>query len=183
MPAGQQHKADNQNDNRFAVHAELQALLKAPFPQRSRHRIFAAAAPGMTAADTFYCEPGPPQCPVQGDRFQRVIRAAWLKPAMGEWPENEGLGGRDHPTVKLQAENNGVLRRVHVPLRHFNNPAFRRLVKKSHSTSVNPLPAIEGRATRIRSSGCTSSCWCCRKLSRNNLRARLRSTAPPTLEE
>jgi len=38
---------------------------------------------------------------------------------------------------------------------------------------------MEFRATKTSSTGWVSSCWCCRKLSRNSRRARLRCTAPP----
>jgi len=38
---------------------------------------------------------------------------------------------------------------------------------------------MELRATKTSSMGCVNSCWCSRKLSRSNRRARLRSTAPP----
>ena len=62
---------------------------------------------------------------------------------------------------------------------HFNRPARRSVVRKSFSTSAKFFPAIELRATSTSSTGCASSFWCCRKLSRNNRRARLRTTAPP----
>ena len=62
---------------------------------------------------------------------------------------------------------------------HFNRPARRSVVRKSFSTSANFFPAIEFRATRTSSTGCANSFWCCRKLSRNKRRARLRTTAPP----
>ena len=58
-------------------------------------------------------------------------------------------------------------------------PARFNAARKSFSTSANCLPAMELRATKTISTGCTKSCWCSRKLSRSSRRARLRATALP----
>ena len=57
--------------------------------------------------------------------------------------------------------------------------ARRSVVRKSFSTSAKFFPTMELRATSTSSTGWAKSCWCCRKLSRSNRRARLRTTAPP----
>lgn len=62
---------------------------------------------------------------------------------------------------------------------YFNRFARCNAVRKSFSTSAKFFPAMELRATSTSSTGRAKSCWCCRKLSRSNRRARLRTTAPP----
>jgi hypothetical protein len=52
---------------------------------------------------------------------------------------------------------------------------------KSFSTSANFFPTMDWRATSTRSTGLCKSYWWRRNASRNRRRARLRSTAPPSL--
>jgi hypothetical protein len=62
----------------------------------------------------------------------------------------------------------------------FNSRPRRNAVRKSRSTSAKFFPAIDGRATSTRSTGCARSNWCKRNASRNSLRARERCTDSPT---
>jgi len=52
---------------------------------------------------------------------------------------------------------------------------------KSRSTDAKSFPTIDGRATKMRSTGPIKSNWWSRKDSRRSRRARLRITALPTL--
>jgi hypothetical protein len=146
-----------------------------------RDRILTASAPGMAAAYPTHRQPAPVRRPVHAQGVQRVFGAARREAAAPQRPEKECLGRRQHPTIEAHAGHQNMLNRIHSGLlaAHFNNLALRRVVKKSRSTWAKPLPTIDGRATRTKSTGTAKSCWCRRKLSRSSRRARLRTTAPP----
>ena len=120
----------------------------------------AAAAPRMAAANALHRQPASGQRAVAAQGFQRVFRAARREPAAPQRPEQERLGRGNHPAIKAHAENQDMLGRIHSirALAGFNNLAFRSVVRKSRSTSANPLPAIDGRATSTRSTGPARSC-------------------------
>jgi hypothetical protein len=115
-----------------------------------RYQIATAAAPGMAPANSFHAEPRSFNRAVTRQGFERVLRATWRKPALPGVSEEERFCRRKDELIKPYGKHQNVLGRVH-PLRHFNNPAFRNVVKKSRSTSANCLPAIDGRATKTRS--------------------------------
>lgn len=115
------------------------------------------------------------------DGLEGILGARWVKAAMPGWADQKNLGGREHALIHAHSKNYRMLDGIH--LGPFNNPALRNVVKKSRSTSANRFPAIEGRATRTKSTGEPSSDRCNRKLSRNSRRARLRATAAPTFLE
>src|SRR5438309_6107838 len=108
------------------------------------HGIRAEAAPRVAATKAFRGEPGAAGRAVRLQCFQRVRRAAWLKPAARHGPQNERLGWRQDTAIKTDHSDEHVLDYFH-PL-SLNNPAFRRLVKKSFSTSAKALPTMEARA-------------------------------------
>jgi hypothetical protein len=135
-----------------------------------------AIAPGMTAANPLDGQPAAGQRTLRTDGVHRVLRATRRETAATSGPEEENQHGRNRPAVGANAKNQCVLGRFHAD---FSKPARRSVVRKSFSTSAKFFPAMEFRATSTSSTGCASSSWCCRKLSRNNRRARLRTTAPP----
>jgi len=141
-----------------------------------RRRIMSAIAPGMTAADPFDGQPAAPQRTPRSDGVHRILRATRRETAAAPGSEQKDQHRRNRPAVGANGKNQCVLGRIHAG---FSRPARRRVVRKSFSTSAKFFPAIEWRATSTSSTGCASSFWCCRKLSRNNRRARLRTTAPP----
>jgi len=91
-----------------------------------------------------------------GDGFQSIRGATRRKTALAERPEQKCFRRRNHPTIYPKPEYQDVLSHIHVAPILLNNPAFLRLVKKSLSTSPKSFPAIEGRATSTRSTGCRS---------------------------
>ena len=111
------------------------------------------------------------------NRLERVGRATGFKSAPPELAKQKQFSRRDHQPIKPDTQDQSMLGCVHIPC--FNNPALRRVVKKSLSTAASGLPMIDGRAMRTRSTGAIISCWCKRKVSRSSRRARLRSTAFP----
>jgi hypothetical protein len=128
-----------------------------------RDGIFTAAAPGMAAAEAFEGEPASGQRAVSGDSLDGVFRAGRGEAAAARGAEQEQFRRGNSPAIKAHSKNQDVLDRIHAcypyhPFDPFNNPAFRKVVKKSSSTRANPLPPIEGRATNTRSSGWASSC-------------------------
>jgi hypothetical protein len=133
----------------------------------------------MASGDSLQRQPTPAQRSVAGNSFQRVGGTTWGKTALAGRANKESLRWRKRPAIQPNAEQQNVLRRVHNGVGPFNKPAFCSVDKKSCSTSANPLPTMEGRATKTNSTVCSKSCWCNRKVSRNNRRARFRETAPP----
>src|SRR5262245_37175065 len=124
----------------------LRGLLGSP----GWHGIGATTAPGMTATDAFDRQPAAARHAVNSDRFERILRAARLETAPATWAKQRALHRRKHPTIKPNPEHQNVLTCVH-PDPYLKSLAFRRVVKKSFSTSANIFPAMEGRATRTRS--------------------------------
>ena len=110
------------------------------------------------------------------DGFDGILRAGGIKPAPGRGSEEQPLGRRKGPAVKLNRKDDQ-------PLDHglaFNKPCWRSALRKSRSTSEYDLRAMEFLATRTRSTGRSISCWCRRKTSRRSLLARFRTVAGPT---
>src|SRR5579862_7053750 len=101
----------------------------------------------MATADAFEAQPGATQRSVPLDGFQSVGGATRRKAALTHRAEQKSFRWRNNQTIQPHSKNQDVLCHIHVPLSPFNNPAFRRLVKKSFSTSLKHLPAIEGLAT------------------------------------
>jgi len=132
----------------------------------------------MAAANPFGRQPGAGQRAPRTNGVQRVLRTAWCETAAASRPEQENERRRNRPAINADRQNQNVLGRIHAGL---NKPARRNVARKSISTSAKFFPAMELRATSTSSTGCANSFWCCRKLSRNNRRARLRTTAPPIL--
>ena len=92
-------------------------------------------------------------------RLERVLRTTWGEPAVRVRAKQKNFRRGNHAAVKLEAKDKNVLGGIHGlrTLSYFINRAFRKVVKKSFSTSANPLPAIEGRATSTSSSGWVSA--------------------------
>jgi hypothetical protein len=130
----------------------------------------------MATANPFHGQPAASHRTLRTDGIRRVLRATRCETAATAGSEQESQDGRNRPAVGVNSENQSVLGRIHAG---FSKPARRSVVRKSFSTSAKFFPAIEFRATTTSSIGCANSCWCCRKLSRNSRRARLRTTAPP----
>jgi hypothetical protein len=135
-----------------------------------------ATAPRMAAANPFGRLPAARQRAPRTNGIHRVLRTGRRKPAAAGRPEQKNERGRKRPAINADGKNQCALGQIHVG---FNKPARRSVVRKSFSTSAKLFPAIEFRATSTSSTGCANSFWCCRKLSRSNRRARLRTTAPP----
>jgi hypothetical protein len=144
-----------------------------------RHRVVPAPSPGMASPNPFQRQPTPTQRAVTPNGLQRVGRTTRRKPAVTGRANQKDFRGRKHTAIQPDAERQYILSRIHDLLSFLSKPALRNVVKKSRSTSVNVLPAIDGRATSTSSTACSKSCWCSRKLSRINRRARFRTTAPP----
>ena len=113
--------------------------------------------------------------PCAGHRVHRVLRTTRREPAATGRAKEENLRRRNQQAIHPHGQDQDMLEQIH---QFFNRPARFKAAKKSFSTSANLLPAIELRATNTSSTG-ANSCWCSRKLSRSNRRARLRSIAPP----
>ncbi len=103
-----------------------------------RHGILAAAAPRMTAPDPLERQPGPGQRPVAGDGLERIRGATRRKPALAQGPKNKRLRRRYAPAIYPHTQSQNELSSIQASndLAHFNNPAFRIVVKKSFSTSA-----------------------------------------------
>ena len=125
-----------------------------------------ALVPWMATANAFHGQPAPREGAVRSDGFQGVSRAARRVAAPRQRAEQKSLGRRNRPAIDAHRKNQNVLGQIHsvlysalaVPRSVLNNPARRNVVKKSFSTSVKLRPAIEGRATRTRSTDCANSC-------------------------
>jgi hypothetical protein len=123
-------------------------------------RIVATAAPGMAAAYPAGCQPASTQCAVRPDGIQRVFGATRREPTAPQRPEQQRFRWGNHPAIQAHAKSQNMLDRIHsaCSVAYLNNLAFRTAVKKSRSTSANPLPAMDGRATSTRSTGAASLC-------------------------
>jgi hypothetical protein len=141
----------------------------------------AAIAPRMTAADAPGRQRASHHGPVRVDGLDRVLRTGRCETAAAGRAEKKRQQRGNHPAINVDDKDENVLDGVQISFvpQFFNRPARRSVVRKSFSTAANPRPAMDGRATSTSSTGCVSSFWCCRKLSRNNRRARLRAIAPP----
>jgi len=124
-----------------------------PFGGNWRDRVMTTSAPGMATADPLQGQPTTFPGAMSPHTFQRVSGATWRKTALAHWAEDERLGRRNQPPINPDAQNQDVLCHVHFPVSSLNNPALRRLVKKSLSTSSNPFRAIDGLAISTRSIG------------------------------
>ncbi len=135
-----------------------------------------AIAPRLAAANPSGRQPAAGQRAPRTDGLHCILRTTRRKPAAAGRPEQKSERGRNRPAINADRKNQTVLGQVHAG---FNKPARCSIVRKSFSTPANFFPAMEFRATSTSSTGCANSFWCCRKLSRSNRRARLRTTAPP----
>ena len=114
---------------------------------------------------------------VKLDGFEGVLRAGGIEPAPSRGSEEQPLGRRKGPAVKLNRKDDQ-------PLDHglaFNKPCWRSALRKSRSTSEYDFLAMDFLATRTRSTGLSISCWCRRNTSLRSLRALFRTVAGPTL--
>ena len=68
------------------------------------HRIMAAAAPRMTAANAPHRQPASRQCTVLPKGTERIFGAAWRKTTAPQRPKQECLGRGKHPTIQAHAE-------------------------------------------------------------------------------
>lgn len=123
------------------------------FARNWRDRVMTTSTPRMATADPLQSQPTTFRGAMTAHTFQSVSGATWRKTALAHRAEDEGLGRRNQRPIDPDAQNQDVLCHVHFPVSSLNNPALRRLVKKSLSTSRNPFRAIEGLATRTRSIG------------------------------
>ena len=144
-----------------------------------RHRVVSATTPWMTAANALQREPAAGNGAVKLNRLQPVLGATRRIAASRGRSEQSGLDRRQRAAIHLHREHQDVLRRVHSDT--FSNLARRMAARKSRSTSGSFIPTIDDRATRTTRTGSRKSCWCSRKVSRNKRRARLRTTAGPSL--
>jgi hypothetical protein len=165
----------------------------------------AAFAPRMTTANPFCRESAAGDCAMAANCFNCVLRTSRRETATAGRTKEKNLRGRNRPAIRADGENQHDFWNIQQPTAnsqhrtmagahhhgmfdvrcsmfdvfHFSSFARFSAARKSFSTSAKVSPAIEFRATKINSTGWASSCWCCRKLSRNKRRARLRCTAPP----
>jgi hypothetical protein len=123
------------------------------FGGNRRHGVVTTSPPRMATADPLQSQPTTFPGAMLPHTFQNVSGATWGKTALAHRAEDEGLGRRNQRPIDPDAQNQDVLCYVHFPVSSLNNPALRRLVKKSLSTSRNPFRAIEGLAIRTRSIG------------------------------
>jgi hypothetical protein len=137
----------------------------------------AATTPRMATANAPGRQGRTGQRPMFPHRFQRILRTRRRKPAAAGRTKQKSLGRRQDQAIGANRKNQNVLERIHDS--SFSKLARRRAARKSFSTEENGFPAIEFRATKTNSTGWARSCWCNRKLSRNNRRARLRTVAAP----
>lgn len=107
------------------------------------------------------------------------MRTSGAETAPAQRPVHKSQHGRNQTLVNANESNQNVAAQGHFIF--FKSPARRNAVKKSCSTVRNCFPAMEGLATKTKSTGTVNSCWCKRKFSRSNRRTRVRSTALPTL--
>src|SRR5581483_7636294 len=147
------------------------------FKLPGRHRVIAATAPRVAAADTPDREQAAFHGSVLADGLGRVLRTTGRETTLSQRTKQSGLGGRYHPLIQSHGKNQNVLRPIHLVL---NNPAFRSIAKNASSTAARPLPTIIRWATKTSSTGCARSCWCNRNTSRSRRRARARTTALPS---
>ena len=138
----------------------------------------AASSPGMAAAQAAQGQPASAQCAIALNRFERVLRTGRREPTPPQRAEQRRFRRRQHPAIPAHRGDQNELSRIHGSL---NNLPRRKAHKKSRSTSASGLPTMEDRATSTIVTGCRKSCWCNRKVSRSNRRARLRTTAGPNL--
>ena len=79
--------------------ASVKTTLRAPPPGGGEaslgYRVVAASAPGMAAADTFYCKPKTFKNPVFLKGFEAVLRAGRRKAAF------RAQQGRNHPLINF----------------------------------------------------------------------------------
>src|SRR5260370_35046561 len=123
----------------------------------------------MAAEKPFERQPASGHRSMDLDRLQGVFRASRRKSATGGGSKEKGFCGGDEPAVQSDAIDENALRCVHCRC-SFNNPAFRRVVKKSFSTPAKPLSVMDFRATKTRSTAVCKSCSCVRNASRNRRR-------------
>ena len=109
-------------------------------------------------------------------RFHSIMRASRRESTATGRTKKHTEHRRKRFLINANSGNQDVLSQIHFC---FKSPALRNASRKSFSTAAKVFPAIDWRATRTRSTGRSKSCWCNRKLSRSNRRARARSTAPP----
>lgn len=162
---------------------DVRTLARRRTGHRTRHWVFSASAPRVTPANPLHRQPGPPPHPVQRHRLDRVLRAGRREAAARERTKQKCLRRGDHVPINLHTGHQNVLCRIQDPDARspFNNPAFRNVVKRSRSTSWNDLPTMDERAISTRSTGRVNRCWLTLNDSRSKRRARLRTTAPPSL--
>lgn len=108
------------------------------------------------------------------------MRAGRRKTAATRRSQEGRFQRRKAPLVRTDRAQANEFQRIHARI---SRPADRRAAKKSRSTCAKLACAAELRAISTRSATPASSCWCCRKLSRNSRFARVRITAPPILRE
>jgi len=130
----------------------------------------------MTTQQPPRTQPDPPPGPMSADGLHRVSRAARIKSAAGGRPQHRCLQWRQRPLIDSHQSYQNPLGRVHVSRSiraRRSNPTI------SFSTCAQAHPTMEDRATKTKSIGAISSCWCRRKTSRSSLLARFRTTADP----
>ncbi len=136
----------------------------------------AASTERIAAANTFYREPASKDRAMGLNGIKGVLGATGGEATTTERSKENSFRGRKRPAINADEENQNMLPGVH---HDFDNCIWRSALRKSCSTWANDFSTIEFLATKTRSTGCAISCWCKRNDSRNNLRARLRTTALP----
>ena len=146
------------------------------------HRVMAATAPRVAAADPFYGEQAAGDRTMRADGLHRVLRTSGSEPAAAGRTKEKKLCRRNRPAIRADGEHQQVFWNIQHPTSdiqrpmarsnhpwmfnvgcwvfdvfHFSNFARFNAVRKSFSTSANVRPAIEFRATRMISTGCASS--------------------------
>ena len=165
---------------------------------RTRHRVTSAATPRMTAPQSFHTQPNSASRPVLRHRLDHVARARRLEAAPAPLTAKPDEKGRDRPLIQFHQRTN-----------HQRGPRYRRNPKpdthalavheRSSATVKKPLftakprhssrrlpksaNAAPRRATITMCNPAANCGRCTRKISLKRRRARLRSTALPTLRE
>lgn len=165
---------------------------------RTRHRVTAAATPRMTAPQSFHTQPNSANRPVLRHRLDHVARTSRLESAPAPRTAEPDQQRRERPLIQFHQDTNhqrgpGCLRShepdTHAPAAHVRSSA---MVKKPlfaarprHSSRRLPKSANAAprRATITMCKPAANCGRCTRKISLKRRRARLRSTALPTLRE
>src|SRR5437660_574527 len=105
-----------------------------------RNRVRAATAPGMTTGDAPDRQPASGNSAMLLHGFESIGGTGGLEPATAQWPEQHLFQRRNPQPIASDAKDQDVLGSVHSASRSFKSLAFRNVVKKSFSTSAQPLP-------------------------------------------